>query len=373
MLKKPWNFFLVALIAVSLFLPFPLIVLRRYGIENSVVDAAIWTAYTGSGFISFVLTFQILKDLFHVSALLIKKLVVSFGFRQGSNQKPETAIDMNRRSFLINSMSAGIIGFSGGFTAYGMNEVMDTPEVREVLVPIKNLPKSLDGFRIAQITDFHIGYPGKREWVESVVNKVNALAPDIVAYTGDLADGSVERLGKEIEPLSGLTATYGNFFVTGNHEYYWGINEWIECAKRLGFTVLLNENRTIYHNRGRILLGGVADYRAGYFIEDHASSPEKSLEGASDADVKILLAHQPKSIFKSSKAGYDLQISGHTHGGQFFPWNYLVCLDQPFTEGLHKFNNTLIYVSRGTGFWGPPVRLCAPSEITLLKLKCEVS
>ena len=209
--------------------------------------------------------------------------------------------------------------------------------------------------------------------MESVVNKVNALAPDIVAYTGDLADGSVERLWKEIEPLSGLTATYGNFFVTGNHEYYWGINEWIECAKRLGFTVLLNENRTIYHNQGRILLGGVADYRAGHFIKDHASSPEKSLAGASNADVKILLAHQPKSIFKSSKAGYDLQISGHTHGGQFFPWNYLVCLDQPFTEGLHKFHNTLIYVSRGTGFWGPPVRLCAPAEITLLKLKCEVS
>jgi predicted MPP superfamily phosphohydrolase len=168
--------------------------------------------------------------------------------------------------------------------------------------------------------------------------------------------------------LKQISSGSGNFFVTGNHEYYSGVIEWIEEVKRLGFTVLLNEHVVITRGQARLLLAGVTDYRGGNFLPSHRSDPQKALNGALPADAKILLAHQPKNIFDAAQAGYDLQISGHTHGGQFFPWNLLVGFVQPYVSGLHTHQNTQIYVSRGTGYWGPPVRVGAPSEITLIKL-----
>ena len=265
-------------------------------------------------------------------------------------------------------MNAGIMAASGILTAYGLFESRRSPEIKKVLIPIKNLPDDLSGFTIAQITDIHVSPTIKRDWVKIIVDKVNRLSPDIIAFTGDLADGSVERLQNDVAPLSDLEAKYGKYFVTGNHEYYSGINRWINEIKRLGFTVLINEHRIIRHGKARIFLGGVTDYKGGQFYKSHASSPKAAIEGALPSDIKLLLAHQPKNIFSAAKAGFDLQISGHTHGGQFFPWNYVVCLDQPFVSGLHKFKNTQIYVNNGTGYWGPPLRLGVPSEITLLQL-----
>jgi hypothetical protein len=160
----------------------------------------------------------------------------------------------------------------------------------------------------------------------------------------------------------------GNYFVTGNHEYYSGVIEWIEEVRRLGFTVLINEHRIITSGKSKMLLAGVTDYRESRILTDHRSDPQKALNAAAKTDIKILLAHQPKSIFDAARAGYDLQISGHTHGGQFFPWNLVVGLTQPYVSGLHQHADTQIYVSRGTGYWGPPVRVGSPSEITLIKL-----
>jgi predicted MPP superfamily phosphohydrolase len=187
--------------------------------------------------------------------------------------------------------------------------------------------------------------------------------------TGDLVDGSVDQLGYDVAPLAQVQSRSGNFFVTGNHEYYSGVIEWVEEVRRLGFTVLLNEHQVIARGKANLLLAGVTDYRGGNFLTSHRSDPQKALEGAPAADVKILLAHQPKNIFAAARAGYDLQISGHTHGGQFFPWNLLVGFAQPYVYGLHTHENTQIYVSRGTGYWGPPVRVGSPSEITLIALE----
>ena len=171
--------------------------------------------------------------------------------------------------------------------------------------------------------------------------------------------------------MANLSARYGRYFITGNHEYYSGVGPWVEEAKRLGFDVLLNEHRIIRRGDGVILLAGVTDASAGGFVPAHASDPHKAIAGSPASDVRILLAHQPRSLYEAATAGYDVQISGHTHGGQFFPWNYLAAVGQPYIKGLHKHGKMWIYVSKGTGYWGPPVRLGARSEITAITLSAN--
>jgi predicted MPP superfamily phosphohydrolase len=169
--------------------------------------------------------------------------------------------------------------------------------------------------------------------------------------------------------LADLSARHGAFFVTGNHEYYSNAHEWIAEVQRLGLKVLMNEHVLLRHDHATLLLAGVADYTAHHFDESHRSDPQAALKGApSQIAVKVLLAHQPRTAEAAAAAGYDLQLSGHTHGGQFFPWNFFVPLQQPFTAGLNRLKNLWVYTSRGTGYWGPPKRFFAPSEITLLRL-----
>jgi predicted MPP superfamily phosphohydrolase len=268
-------------------------------------------------------------------------------------------------------MNVTILAVSGGLTAYGFYQARRRPAIVEVNVPITDLPHDLEGFRIVQITDIHAGLTVTREFVETVVVMANELKGDIIAFTGDLVDGTVEHLREHVEPVSRLSARHGSYFITGNHEYYSGAEPWVEEAKRLGFDVLLNEHRVLRHGNATILLAGVTDSSAGQFVPGHASDPHKAIAGAAHSDVKILLAHQPRSLYEAVKAGFDLQISGHTHGGQFFPWNLVAAAGQPFIKGLHKYENSWIYVSKGTGYWGPPVRLGARSEITVVTLTAD--
>ncbi|MPZ41831.1 MAG: metallophosphoesterase [Betaproteobacteria bacterium] len=241
--------------------------------------------------------------------------------------------------------------------------------IRRVDVPIAGLPAALDGFSIVQITDLHVGASIKRRFLERVVDAANRLGADMIAITGDLADGSVRELAPHTEPLSKLSARHGTFFVTGNHEYYSGVHDWVNEMRRLGLAVLLNEHIVLVHDGASVVVAGVTDYSAGYFVPSHRSDPAAALAGApTDAGVRVLLAHQPRSAFAAAPAGFHLQLSGHTHGGQIFPWKYLVRLQQPFTAGLHRVGSLWVYVSRGTGYWGPPKRLGAPSEITYLRL-----
>jgi uncharacterized protein len=246
------------------------------------------------------------------------------------------------------------------FTVIGVIQAR-RPRVVRVSVPIADLPADLAGFKIVQLSDLHVGSTIQRSFVDRVVDRANALAPDLVAVTGDVADGFVPELRDHVAPLGRLRAPLGTFFVTGNHEYYWDPRGWMRELERLGIDVLSNEHRLIERGRGRLLLAGVTDLSA-------ASNPHAAVAGAPDSDVRILLAHQPRSAFAAQDAGFDLQLSGHTHGGQYFPFNVLVRLFQPFVAGLHRLEAMWLYVSRGTGYWGPPLRFGAPSEITLIEL-----
>jgi predicted MPP superfamily phosphohydrolase len=195
------------------------------------------------------------------------------------------------------------------------------------------------------------------------------LHADVLAFTGDLVDGSVPWLRDDVAPLRELSAPYGKFFITGNHEYYSGVGPWVKEASRLGFDVLLNEHRMIRRGTGTVLLGGVTDFSGGEFDRQHESSPARAFENSSDSEVKILLAHQPRTIHAAVEVGVSLQLSGHTHGGQFFPWNHLATVEQPYIVGLHRHHKSWVYVNRGTGYWGPPLRLGIPPEITRVTLR----
>ena len=254
-------------------------------------------------------------------------------------------------------------------TLVGFVNARRRARVRRVDVPIAGLPAPLHGFSIAQISDIHVGATIKREYLDGIVDAVNDLDADMIAVTGDLVDGSVTQLAPHTAPLARLSARHGAFFVTGNHEYYSGASAWVTEFRRLGLSVLMNEHVVIRHKGAAVVVAGVTDYSAGHFDAAQRSDPAAAIAGAPpDAGVRLLLAHQPRSAFAAAPAGFDLQLSGHTHGGQFFPWIFLVRLQQPFTAGLHRLGKLWVYISRGTGYWGPPKRLGAPSEITYLRL-----
>jgi predicted MPP superfamily phosphohydrolase len=256
-----------------------------------------------------------------------------------------------------------------GASALGFANARRHPAVRHVDVPLAGLDPALHGFCIVQITDLHVGPTIRREFVQAVVDTANQLAPDLMVVTGDMVDGRVAALREHTEPLGALRARHGVFAVTGNHEYYSGVRDWTAEFRRLGMTLLLNEHVLIRHGEAGLLLAGVTDYTAHQFDASHRSDPVRALRNApADAGPRVLLAHQPRSAAAAAAAGFDLQLSGHTHGGQFLPWNLLVRLQQPYTAGLHRHGRMWVYVSRGAGYWGPPKRLGAPSEITRLRL-----
>jgi len=241
--------------------------------------------------------------------------------------------------------------------------------VRSVDVTIAGLPAALHGFTIAQISDIHVGPTIRRGYVDAIVDAVNKLDADMIAVTGDLVDGSVAHLAEHTEPLSRLSARHGSYFVTGNHEYYSGVLGWIVELERLGLRVLMNEHVVLEHEGESVVVAGVTDYGGHHYHDSHRSDPAAAISGApQDAGVRLLLAHQPRTAFAAEPAGFDLQLSGHTHGGQFWPWNFFVKMQQPFTAGLRRLGKLWVYTSRGTGYWGPPKRIGAPSEITHLRL-----
>jgi len=236
-------------------------------------------------------------------------------------------------------------------------------------VPIRDLPIALQGFTIAQISDIHVGPTIKRGYLDAIVDAVNGLHADVIAVTGDLVDGSVRELSSHTQPLSRLSARHGAYFVTGNHEYYSGEPAWSAEVTRLGLRVLANEHVVLQHDGAPLVLAGVTDFGSHHFDPAQRSDPAVAIAGAPLAPApRILLAHQPRSAPAAAAAGFDLQLSGHTHGGQFWPWNLFVRLQQPFTAGLHRLNDLWIYISRGTGYWGPPNRFGVPSEITRVRL-----
>ena len=357
-----------AVLIFFLFIPHISISMRIYGYRNLWTDLLTWIAYLSLGFFTLVFPLLIVRDVTSLVAVGVKKSFALVQNAVSKEIKSADPADPERRRILLHTLNMGILGVSGILCGYGLYEARRSPRIVNVMVPIHNLPEDLENLRIVQITDIHVSPTIKRKYVQTIVDEVNRLEPDIIVFTGDLADGSVSDFRNDVAPLTELSATYGSYFVTGNHEYYSGVEAWLEEINKLGFDVLLNEHRIIQHGAGKILLAGVPDYNAGQFISSHASSPKASLEGAPLSDVKLLLAHQPRSVSAAAREGFDILISGHTHGGQYFPWNFLVGLQQPYTSGLHRHEETWIYVSCGTGYWGPPYRIGMPSEITVFTL-----
>ena len=237
------------------------------------------------------------------------------------------------------------------------------PGIKEVTIRVPGLHPDLEGFRIAQISDLHVGRSIRRTYVERVVERTQALKADLVALTGDMVDGPVPRLEPEIEPLAALASSGSCYFVLGNHDCYSGARDWIAYFRRTGAQVLMNEHTVLRKGAATLLVGGVVDpaYRD--------ARPDISIEGAPNADVRLLLAHNPKLAPLGARAGFDLQLSGHTHAGQFFPWTLAVRLvHAPHVAGLTREGSMWVYVSAGTGSWGPPVRFGTSPEITLIRL-----
>jgi uncharacterized protein len=323
----------------------------------------VWVTYVGLGLLSLVITSLALRDLVLLGVQAIG-WITSFW-----RSTPPTPTDTGRREFLLQTSNLAVLGAAGVLTAYGVYQARRKPGVVELTVPFNHLPPAFDGFRIVQISDIHAGLTVRRDWIETIVREVSELKPDLIAFTGDLADGSVHELRDDVAPLAELQAPQGKYFVTGNHEYYSGALPWVEHVRSMGYTVLLNEHTIISLNGSSIYLAGVSDYSAGGFVPAHASDPKKAVRGIPEDAIKILMAHQPRSLYGAESLGYDLILSGHTHGGQFFPWNLVATMGQPYIQGLHNRNGTWIYVSKGTGYWGPPVRLGARSEVTVITLR----
>jgi uncharacterized protein len=278
------------------------------------------------------------------------------------------APDPSRRVLMGRAIAAGVGLLATGAAAWGVRSALGEVRVIRHRVPLKKLPRGMDGLTIAQLTDVHVGPTIGREFIEQVVAQTNALKPDVIVITGDLVDGRVADLREHVAPLAKLTAPLGVYFVTGNHEYYSGVTDWLAELTRLGIRVLRNERVELRRGDDVIDLAGVDDWTAHQFGHGHGHDLDRAMLGRDTAREVVLLAHQPKSIVEAAKHGVGLQLSGHTHGGQIFPWNFFVRLQQPYVAGLHRHAESFIYVSRGTGYWGPPMRVGIPAEIAHLTL-----
>ena len=310
-----------------------------------------WVGYIGLGLFSLLVTFFALRDLvtlvWHVTALAV----------------PSAGALSSQGLFWVNlgvTLSAFVL------FAFGFVTARREPRVHDVTVPIDNLHPDLVGLRIVQLSDVHIGPTIRRPFIEMLVRRVKAIEADAIAITGDLVDGSVRELAHDAAPLAELTDR-PVFFVTGNHEYYSGAQQWIRALTAMGIRVLQNEHAILKRGRARLIMAGVNDITAHHVIPTHRSDPFAAFAGAR-GDLRVLLAHQPRSVFAGAEAGADLVLSGHTHAGQYFPGTLIVRLVQPFVVGLERYQDTQVYVSPGTGYWGPPLRLGTRAEITVLEL-----
>ncbi|MEO8164662.1 MAG: metallophosphoesterase [Betaproteobacteria bacterium] len=340
-----------ALLAASLcMLPFAEYARRHK--QNPCADHLAGAGFIAMGFFSSLLVLTLVRD-----AVLLVAYAAS-----------GTLLEASAVTSLQGWSAAAVPALALFVTGVGYINARRRASVRSIDIPIDGLPAALHGFRIVQITDIHVGATIKRGYVSRIVDAVNALEADMIAITGDLVDGSVGRLATHTEPLGRLSARHGVYFVTGNHEYYSGAHAWVAELRRLGLSVLLNEHVVLDHQGAAIVVAGVTDLSAHYFDASHRSDPVAAIAGAPAKALKVLLAHQPRSAIAAAQAGYHLQLSGHTHGGQFFPWSLVVKLFEPYSTGLYRLGELSLYVSRGTGYWGPPKRFGAPSEITHLRL-----
>ncbi|MDH4261796.1 MAG: metallophosphoesterase [Spirochaetia bacterium] len=366
----------------STFLPF---FLMRFKKES--VTTVSWIAYLFFGFIFTLFPVMVSRDsvliLFRTVKKYIFKIILMRWIVSDDAPQDHSVQEISRREFLVKSNYA-VLGFSTLVVGLGAYQARKPPRVYESKIPIAGLPDHFDGFKIVQISDIHLGLLIDGKYLSEVVRHVNELKPDLVAITGDLVDGTVSQLRSQAAVLKDISSVHGSYFVTGNHEYYSGVEDWLVEIEKLGVKVLMNDHdiirkafsknemRSQKQDKKNLIIAGVPDHRAGPNA-GHLYEPLKAIQGANLNDIKILLAHQPTDIDLALDAGYHLQLSGHTHGGQFFPYNMAVPLFFRYNAGLYQHagqngNHMMVYVNRGTGYWGPPLRTGVPSEISLLTL-----
>ena len=348
----------VILLAALFLVPVWLLSLR---LPRALVAWPAMVAFTWKGLVYYAILILLCWDVVLLLALPLLRL----RRRSGVQGEPDPA----RRLFLrraaagtatLGSAAVGLVG-----VRHALHD-MDTPRVP---VKLERLPRTLQGLRIAVISDLHLGPLMGSEFTERIASITRDLKPDLVALTGDLVDGSVEHLGRDVSPLADIPSRFGTFFITGNHEYYSGPVSWMDHFRRLGIRVLDNERVTIGDAGGSFDLAGVHDFGATRLGLGPQPDLRRALAGRDPERELVLLAHQPKHVDEAAEHHVGLQISGHTHGGQIWPFGALTALAQPYIQGLHRHHDrTWIYVSRGTGFWGPPMRILAPPEISLIVL-----
>jgi predicted MPP superfamily phosphohydrolase len=354
-LPAPWNGALTfCLVLLAFSLPAMLLVGRRYPQLARVVA---WPAFIWMGLMFLLFVMFLSADLARLFATVARRMAA------------QDTIDPARRTFVSRLTATLVAVFAIGAGTVAVRSALAQVRIRRLRVRLDRLPRAHNGLSIVQLTDIHVGPTIGRAFVEDIVRRTNALAPDIVAITGDLVDGSVADLRDAVAPLAELRARHGVFFVTGNHEYFSGAEEWVRELARIGVRVLRNERVLIGEGADSFDLAGIEDRSA---LRHGGMSPvdavARALAGRDPTRELVLLAHQPRSFFDATAFDVGLQLSGHTHAGQVWPFNYLVRLQQPFLAGLHQRGRSQIYVSSGTGYWGPPMRLGTAAEITHVTL-----
>ena len=357
-LPRPWHLG-VTIAMVLLFLAVPVTTWSRNA----------WPELSSTlGWVS--LPWMALVGLTFVAVLAVDVALLIVRLARKVAKRPAPAVSHSRRTFLARLTGGTALAVGSTSMARGMATARGNHEIVDVEITLDKLPPELDGFTIVQLSDLHVGLTIDRAFVQRVVDRTNALSPDLVALTGDLVDGKVEDLRDDFAPLGGLRAKHGVFAVTGNHEYYSGVDPWIAELSRLGARYLRNERVTIAaEHGGGFELAGVDDWGASGY-RGHGEDLGRATSGRDISRALVLLAHQPRQVHRASKHGVDLQLSGHTHGGQIWPWHYIVKLQQGgLLVGRYQIGGTQLYVTRGCGYWGPPVRLLAPLEITRVILR----
>lgn len=371
---RRWGRWLIAGLWLLLFSAGPLAVI--FG-RSSLVNVVSVGAWMWMGLASFLVTLFAAADLLLGGARVLawarprvlsrRRVSAGAGREQGVGGSADAPPSPERRLFLSRAIAGGAVLTSGGLTAFGTWRAYTPPDVTDVALKLPRLPRTLDGLSIVHLSDIHVGPLIQRRFLEEVVRQCNALKPDLVAITGDLVDGDVPTLGPAVAALSELKTRFGTYFVTGNHEYYSGDEEWCVALEQMGLTVLRNRWVSVGDAGGALDLVGVDDWRGGPGGQ-RAYDLARATSGRAPARPAVLLAHQPQNFEGAVDRGIGLQLSGHTHGGQMFPMTLAIPLLWKRSAGHYTHRDGHLYVSRGTGFWGPPVRVGSPPEIVKVTL-----
>lgn len=349
-----------ALLVLLVLVPVTFVTMRT--IPRDWITIPAFVVFGWMGLLSSWFTLLVLTDVGRWTAALVQR------FRSG---RPASADEttVSRRRALSRLLASGVAIGGAVLTGVGVGVVAYGFAKKRLEITLDKLPTEFDGFKIVQVSDIHVGPTIGRGFVEAMVAAANEEEPDLIAITGDLVDGTVEQLGPHTAPLAQLRASAGVYFVTGNHEYYSGADDWVAEVERLGIATLRNRRVELRRGEAVVDLAGVTDHHAGRFSD--APDFETALAGRDTSRELLLLAHQPAALADAVRHDVGLQLSGHTHGGQFWPWNWVVYLVHPVVAGLARFGRTQVYVNAGTGYWGPPVRLGTRSEVTVITLRAK--